>query len=855
MALYGTFLYGSGIYYTGSGTDKLLDLDFYRTDTDSLYVFHWMFNQAFISPLLAGLDYQLQLDTDPNFSAPQIYETVTETANIIPSGYSLSGAYATINISAGETLSLNINNDGVQTVILSLHITGNDIASDIQTTVRALTANNPANQTAYNNFTATFSGGPFDTYTLTSGTTGISSTVVVTGGTAAPALRLGLANGGYEVRGNSTILKQAARRVLIVHDGTTIFSDVSASTNTPGPEQYIVSIATNQVTFNDVDLPDAITLIYVPATSEDIIQFQRGNVAKGFTVNVFPRIDSARLTFYARVRVKSAITYGPFSDITTVQTLADVTKESADRLLQALPDQHVYPVDESFKPLADRTKNISKVYWGYATELDRFFLEKENTIRDPRQARTRDPRLFGIIGSRFKYPKPSGMEFVDYRVVVSNAKEAALDGGTYNAVKLVGRAFTGVDPTITPLSQDFNFITADETLTIENIVVSLVPAYTATLSSAVRIDPIIPGSTISGPLTTVTESHTIPNPSGPYTIALTNPPANIPSIPLYTFTNGTPAVLEFSVNYATGVLTFNAANAGTPVNITYVPHYNLSGTTLFINIDGDGVQMITLVGPFTSKTEIAAAIQSTVRALIAFTPSNQPSYDNFLTIYDSATDKFTLISGNQHPTSASSVIVTAGTAAPLLKLRLSDGATQTNGLAYQTPPAPPASGFFRNNIDTGDGSLLTFEGIAQAGKTHTVLYKKKSTIFTYLPHTTTESLTVSVVTPYIVTLLNPPANIPAISGFTYTTGAPAVGQFTVDFATGIITFNAANAGASVSVSYVSTVPLPPTLFSTVEAGFGIKIILNNPGGFILDRTNIAFLLRQILPAHTKFILV
>lgn len=46
-----------------------------------------------------------------------------------------------------------------------------------------------------------------------------------------------------------------------------------------------------------------------------------------------------------------------------------------------------------------------------------------------------------------------------------------------------------------------------------------------------------------------------------------------------------------------------------------------------------------------------------------------------------------------------------------------------------------------------------------------------------------------------------PASIPVISGFTYTTGTPAAGQFTVDFTTGIVVFNAADTGASISVDY------------------------------------------------------
>lgn len=66
--------------------------------------------------------------------------------------------------------------------------------------------------------------------------------------------------------------------------------------------------------------------------------------------------------------------------------------------------------------------------------------------------------------------------------------------------------------------------------------------------------------------------------------------------------------------------------------------------------------------------------------------------------------------------------------------------------------------------------------------------------------------------PYQVTLAvlpnlpndqHPIASIPAIAGFTYVTSAPAAGEFTVDFSAGVVTFNAANAGASITIVYTA----------------------------------------------------
>lgn len=112
---------------------------------------------------------------------------------------STSAASPATTTTSGDTLTLNINADGVQTIILATSATGAAVAADIQGKVRALTAASPLNQGAYDTFTAAFTGG---LYVLTSGTTPIGS-VVVTGGTAAVALKLGVANSGVEVQGGN----------------------------------------------------------------------------------------------------------------------------------------------------------------------------------------------------------------------------------------------------------------------------------------------------------------------------------------------------------------------------------------------------------------------------------------------------------------------------------------------------------------------------------------------------------------------------------------------------------------------------------------------------------------------------
>ena len=394
------------------------------------------------------------------------------------------------------------------------------------------------------------------------------------------------------------------------------------------------------------------------ASGGDITLFQRGCVVKGFSVPIIIRAESAQIAFFARVRVKDGLTFSSYSDTLTVNTIEDVTRETADRYLNALPDDNVYPVDESIKALADRTSNIASIDETYATEADLHFLEKEHTIRDIRPERTRDARLFNIVGQQFGFQKPNAMEFVDYRLIMENMRFASCEGSTFAAVKAVGRAFTGVDPTVTPFSDIIEFITAGE----------------------------------------ISQSITVPG-SGPFTVTLLSLPRNVPVISGFTFVDAAPTASgEFDVDFTTGVLTFDSSDAG--------------------------------VGPLT------------------------------------------------------------------------------------------------------------------------VTYVAASTIFsTLLEHV--EGFTVPA-TPFQVTLANIPRSVPSIPGFIFTGGSLSPGLFTIDFDTGVVTFDASAETDLVTITYISSTTTEPVVFSRLEAGFSVDIQLNNPAACTVDTDIVSFLLKQILPAHTNF---
>jgi phage tail sheath protein FI len=115
-----------------------------------------------------------------------VANTGTEAAGGVgTNGTSRSGATPSTNPPADQRKFLiNLDGDGAQEITIpATAATGSDIAAEIQKAVRALTANTPANQPAFDGFTAVYddsvaAGNP--SYRLTSGTTGAGSTVVVT---------------------------------------------------------------------------------------------------------------------------------------------------------------------------------------------------------------------------------------------------------------------------------------------------------------------------------------------------------------------------------------------------------------------------------------------------------------------------------------------------------------------------------------------------------------------------------------------------------------------------------------------------------------------------------------------------
>lgn len=96
MAFFGSgIFYGSGSFYVGPGSSSAdgipQNLQFYRTSQDGIYTFWWGFLPAFINPALASAGFDLQLDTSPSFSSPNLVTYTQLTAITFQNGNVVKG--------------------------------------------------------------------------------------------------------------------------------------------------------------------------------------------------------------------------------------------------------------------------------------------------------------------------------------------------------------------------------------------------------------------------------------------------------------------------------------------------------------------------------------------------------------------------------------------------------------------------------------------------------------------------------------------------------------------------------------------------------------------------------------------
>lgn len=213
-------------------------------------------------------------------------------------------------------------------------------------------------------------------------------------------------------------------RRITANTGTTLTTEFDWSTPPDGTSQFIVY-------------------------ASNVQNFQNGNVAKGYQIQVPSRTAHPKETLYARVRtLGTTIPVSSFSATLQFNLMDRYDLTVADNLIDDLADINVYPKDVTKLPEDQRKTLLWKIMLMYGKEFDRAWFNTELTRTDLYLALTRDEQLFDHWGTFFNFIKPVTMQYVDYRLCLRALVIAALEGSSIAAIIQVARAFTGVNPDI-----------------------------------------------------------------------------------------------------------------------------------------------------------------------------------------------------------------------------------------------------------------------------------------------------------------------------------------------------------------------------------------------------------------------
>jgi hypothetical protein len=274
--------------------------------------------------------------------------------------------------------------------------------------------------------------------------------------------------------------------------------------NTAG---LVAGMAADYVSFSG---PNLVTFTQLTA-----ITFQNGNVRKGFAVPVAPRVNGIVQTWYARVRTHTGSFISGWSDILEWTIPMSVQQSTAEALMNSLPDYHVYGKGDLLKPVDQRKTNLWLVENMYGNQLDQVYYTTYLTRTNNFVDLCVDEDLYQNFGVMFNFPKPLNMQYVDYRWILINLYLASLVGGTNEAVILAVSAFTGIDPTITNVRDQNNFIlTTSQDQPITQVL------NTTTITTVIDGTHLVVGSTVGW----VTGSALDTTVSVPFTVtAITDP--------------------------------------------------------------------------------------------------------------------------------------------------------------------------------------------------------------------------------------------------------------------------------------------------------------------------------------------
>jgi hypothetical protein len=180
--------------------------------------------------------------------------------------------------------------------------------------------------------------------------------------------------------------------------------------------------------------------------SLSVLNYQNGNVRKGAAIQVALRQDGTEQTWYWRVRTKQGINFSDWSAPAQFTILEKFEVESAENILNNLPDYHVYGKSDLKRAVSARSSKLYKFSNMYGKEIDQTKLENILTITNNYVSLCRDEQLFDNFGIFFDYTKPQIQTSVEYRNTLRNLVLGSLTGGTFTAIRRIVKSFTGVTP-------------------------------------------------------------------------------------------------------------------------------------------------------------------------------------------------------------------------------------------------------------------------------------------------------------------------------------------------------------------------------------------------------------------------
>jgi len=389
MAFYESIFYGSGYYYGPSGTDVPQDLRFYRTNVDNVYVFHWGFDENFISPQLKDLEFELELDTVDTF----------DSSNKISYDHITAIHYQNGDVRKGFAV---------------------DVATRLDKTEQTWYARVKTRFTYVANY---------ESLTDPSGLLSVNIIDVYNGTeiTLTSSATIGLP----DPTETSNPKSFAVLNLPTNSDQLTI--NVPASTTLDPGEGAMYSWNTSSLIW-EKEFEFLIVAGDPPFPSIGDIWFDT-------TIQKFKTYDGSQI-------IVLGYAYSAWSQSLEFTILEKFEVEEAENILTNLPDYHVYGKEDLRKPVNQRNSNLYTVANMYGCELDQTKLENILAGTNNYISLCRDAQLYDNFGYYFNYRKPQSQEFVEYRVCLENLILGSLVGGTIDGIERVVRSFTGVSPTL-----------------------------------------------------------------------------------------------------------------------------------------------------------------------------------------------------------------------------------------------------------------------------------------------------------------------------------------------------------------------------------------------------------------------